>query len=202
MDLIEILPQEVLYQLLNTIISDILFNILQTNSIFRNLLNEKDIEKFKHNSYIFKIIREKLGWGEHIHFWHEDPRGYRQGLYVKYHHGVRLALEKYRDDKLHGFCQYFYPHGMLKIEGMYEKNYREGIWKYYYINGQLRVICNFRDGYTSGLTKIYYDSGELMVSCNYIDDKEHGPRIDYNPNGTKYRTTIYDHGALIDTIYH
>ena len=195
-----ILPQEILHNILYDISLQILVNILQTNSIFRDLLNEKDIEKIKYNLCIFRFSTYSYMNNTERGYttWYELPNGKMHGLYTDNFMGTNRRLEMYKDGKRHGYHKYLNPNKTIESEGSYLENTMHGIWKSYYCNGNFRGITNFCNGNAIN-SDFYSKNGKLKKTCYYVNNLLHGDCIHYDADGNVLETIKYYNGEKISS---
>ncbi|MFO7613809.1 MAG: toxin-antitoxin system YwqK family antitoxin [Bacteroidales bacterium] len=111
------------------------------------------------------------------------------------------------NDKKHGVWKYFYPNGMVRLEGRYKHGMENGYFKEYDMEGNLLTTSKYADGTkledVAELVKLdvrkdYYPDGRIKIAATY--NKEglpEGVRREYAPDGTIESSFIFRNGVLI-----
>ena len=79
--------------------------------------------------------------------------------------------------------KYFFPEGLVKLEGTYKNGLKEGIWKFYNVYGKLTEEESWMKGIQSGIQKQYYSNGNLQLVYTCDSGKISGEVNRYFENG-------------------
>lgn len=117
-----------------------------------------------------------------------DINKLKQGKWTKpYESGKTAYIATFKNDKLVGLYQRFYPSGKLMLEIMYDKDGNEsGPATLYYDNGEISakgfyINRNVRDS----TWYLYNTERYLVATINYKNGKRNGKEIYYWKNGQK-----------------
>jgi antitoxin component YwqK of YwqJK toxin-antitoxin module/Tfp pilus assembly protein PilF len=91
--------------------------------------------------------------------------------------------------------KYFFPEGLVKIEGKLKDGLKDGIWKSYSILGKVISEENWIGGIQSGLQQSFHENGnpELVYTCD--SGKISGKIVKYFRSGHVYWTGYYNAGG-------
>lgn len=165
--MLDILPLEILHELILVTNSKLFVNLLQTNSIFYDLLLKDDINIIKNNSLTYKIKNMPLGISRHP----ELPNGWSHGISECYNDKGNTTYKlHFHDNKRHGIIEIWDYDCTPIMRGEYVNDERYGIWTFWNKTGN-RIdveIVNNNDTYLC--TNI---SNDIIVSQNvhrsYVD---------------------------------
>ncbi len=90
--------------------------------------------------------------------------------------------------------KYFYPDGVLKVEGRYLNDLRDGEWKFYSRYGNLTGIENYKEGDLTDTSKYFYNNGQLKAIEVYEDGEINGLYLKYNIFGELILEGIFKNG--------
>ena len=117
-----------------------------------------------------------------------DPRGRRQGRWVKWYLALLPTEENggeaeiactYRHGQLHGpYCEYW-PNGSKREEGAYRFGERHGHWTFWWENGQLWKEGRYRKGLEVGYLRLFDDQGNLRAEGRLRKGNPVGPWCHY-----------------------
>lgn len=145
-----------------------------------------------------------IGYGEcgHEKGWYEQ--NIKTGEWRCFESPSRLIERAtYKDGKLHGLFESYFPDGTVKEVGRYVDGEKQGewttysafgkvlkeskfdqgqpigLWKEFYDNGQLRIIKEY-DATGSGVEKQFYENGKKKAEGTYVDYQLDGPWREYD----------------------
>ncbi|MEO0899587.1 MAG: hypothetical protein AAFY71_24470 [Bacteroidota bacterium] len=135
-----------------------------------------------------------LKYEYYFNFWEE--REIYHGRYEKwavngskvysasYHHGNKDGLETYftknglvsrkirwRNNRIHGSWQSFYPNGKQKEIYLYVEGEKEGLFQVFHKTGTLKQEGNFNKGLANGLFSYYDKSGQMKKQILFKQGK-------------------------------
>ena len=96
-----------------------------------------------------------------------------------------ISRQNYKDGQLHGLLEHFsYSNPeKLSIKENYKHGKLHGLCEYYYENGRLKERINYKDGEWHGLREEYYKNGRIDWKQNFKDGIPHGLWESYHENG-------------------
>ena len=106
----------------------------------------------------------------------------------------------YKDGKKDGPFKYFYPNGIIGMNGEHNSNEYEGEIKSYYDNGKLYGTRIYRSGLLQGRQVYLHINGKILLEHHFINDTLHGRYQTYYMNGNTEEVFIYNKGKE-DGIY-
>jgi antitoxin component YwqK of YwqJK toxin-antitoxin module len=116
--------------------------------------------------------------------------------------GKVMAIENYRDGKLHGRRKSYYPSGRVWEEKCFVHGKPHGVAARYYENGQIADSAIFVRGKLHGLVKSYYTNGETY-SEGFLEMSTHvGRSALFLSDGTLYQTEDHKDGRGSDVKVH
>lgn len=109
--------------------------------------------------------------------------------------------------KKHGPWKYFYPEGMVRLEGSYNHGLENGYFKEYDKDGNLLSTAKYAEGVkledVAELIKLdvrkdYYPDGKVKIAATYNKaGKLEGVRREYSPEGAVEKSYIFKNGIMI-----
>lgn len=175
------LPIETLHHIISYIVPDktckninSLFNLFLSNSHFRSILSDSDIEKIKYNyTPILTII--DISSKKRIETY-RLPNGIDHGEYNVYKHNKLLRKGQCKYHKPDGLWTIYYPRSdKRREEKYYTDGKRVGLTKIYNLNGKVVSIkCHNREGLIHGIYKSYYSNGTPNWKGQYDNNKKVG----------------------------
>jgi antitoxin component YwqK of YwqJK toxin-antitoxin module len=104
------------------------------------------------------------------------------------------VVSQYKDNKLHGLYQVFYPIQNGKKVKSYEAIFVNGLLdgeKTEYNQSGVRVVSTFyHNGLKEGMATTYTNEGKIFREISFHEDQFHGPATEYFPNG-KIRKQVF-----------
>ena len=83
----------------------------------------------------------------------------------------------------HGYWQYFYPNGFLKMAGNFKEGYRNKVWTNWFENGSVESYGSYSKGLKDGRWHMFYPSGAKMAEGKFSDDLAKGTWTYWHTNG-------------------
>jgi len=109
--------------------------------------------------------------------------------------------------KKHGLWKYFYPDGMVRLEGTFNHGLENGYFKEYDEVGNLFSTAKYAEGVKLedvaellklDLRKDYYPDGKIKIAATYNKaGQPEGVRREYLPDGTVEKSYIFRNGIMI-----
>ncbi len=117
-----------------------------------------------------------------------------------YENGHIKHIRQYKDGKLNGISNTFYPTGEVKISAEFYKGILWGTTYGYYKNTRLKAEIPFRNGKVHGLQKEYFPNGQLRVAQHFNMGVPVGNKRVYFWDGNmKARINFNDKGQMEGT---
>lgn len=150
--------------------------------------------KIKDGTYIKRHLNGDLL--EESHYFDDKMEG-EQKLYSR---GKIYSISQFKEGKLEGLYQTFYPEGELNVEGEYVNNTMHGKWKRYYPSGDLMEVVNFENNEENGPFVEFYPNGNIKAEGAYLDgDNEHGELFLYDITGILFKKMLCEMGRCSTT---
>ena len=164
--MIYLLP-EILHKLLYHVPINTFINLIQTNSIFLDILTGNDIEKIKSNSCIRDMQLINGYADDHFEIFDTNfikvmfilPNGYLHDRYYLICNG-KIVIDGYFRDNLRIGKWYYYIDEKIAIDGQYVNGIEDGWW-YYYHNDKINHYGRFKNGFKVGYWSSYSTNGNL-----------------------------------------
>lgn len=126
--------------------------------------------------------------------------GKRVGTWTFYDEatGRKKAIETYKNGKLHGIAEYYYPNGVKRLYGEYKNGERSGIWKSSSTSGNIYEVISFEQGKANGIAT-YYDTvtNKIIGEGKHKNGKRTGQWYFYaNLSGKVYGAEYYENGLM------
>ena len=178
--MISLLP-EIIYELLFDAPIDIFINLIQTNSIFLDILTEKDIKKIKGNSrirvtriidyYFDEDYKLSLTIPKIIEIAFILPNNYLHGKYCIVYDNEIVIKGCFRNNLRSGNW-YYYINKKISIEGQYKNNQKSGWWYYFHNNSKVSSYGRYENGSKVGYWTLYSYYGYLGTEFmnDIVDD--------------------------------
>lgn len=111
----------------------------------------------------------------------------REGKWIIYHKNSKQAMniEYYKNNKLHGWVETYFPDGTLTERTHYKHGVLDGEQFIYGKNGQLIQYYTYKNGKLHGLTKTYSGTGKLRSEGNYKNGMRDGEWKTYENDSLK-----------------
>ncbi|MBN2669593.1 MAG: toxin-antitoxin system YwqK family antitoxin [Bacteroidales bacterium] len=143
-----------------------------------SLVNYKDINGHKHGKWTKQYESGKTAYIAHF------KNDKLVGLYQRFYPNGKLIMEVNYEDNESGYAKLYYDDGTLLAEGHYiQKNIKDGLWKFYGTDGKLVVETNYEKGIINGKQTKYYRNGNKMEEIDLINGKKDGLWTRYFENG-------------------
>lgn len=167
------LPNEIIKYFLDIIEYEDVFSILNTNTIFSDLLSDKDIIiirdkfliNFSHNRYftlLGNVTEEYSGY----------PNGYKHGSYKLTKKSKVITLGKYFNNNKKGPWSEYNTIDNIVEFGDYHKNLRIGYWHAHDLQDTI-YSGYYKDNIKIGLWTYYY-KGRISQQGKYKNGKKYG----------------------------
>lgn len=112
-----------------------------------------------------------------------------------------MDYHRFKNGKLHGTAQQFYPNGMEKITQHFSNGFLNGEQYAYYPDGKLSSKKNYRNGKSHGEQLYYNQAGKLIARETYQDGVLHGEQMHSFDNSEQvWKTENYKNGVLYEMI--
>lgn len=161
--------------------------------VFRDWLDEKDINSFKAQSLKLKI--EEDDRSKYVYF--EYPNGWMHGEFCDYVGDILKFKSNYVNGIQHGKKIEYYDNGVPKTIVHYVNGQRHGKYIAYNIEGEINTEIVYEREFTHGLERCYYDSSKTLIfERNWDNNVLHGPYTGYNQGNSIIIKSIYNKGKL------
>ena len=153
-----------------------------------------------------RMLFEADGSRSHVQLYYESGKAAAKGIYInqvrdsvwiyysEFDGSVRIR-ETYREGKLEGMSQHYYPGGEISEELHWKQNEKDGAWKQYYSNGIQRLSANFEKGQLQGSYELYFPTGHIKIRGSYLDNRSHGTWRFYDEEGKEVFALDYINGT-------
>jgi antitoxin component YwqK of YwqJK toxin-antitoxin module len=114
------------------------------------------------------------------------------GLWKEWDDDNLIAEGPIIDGKKSGLWHFWYPNGILKLEGHYDDDHRSGLWHSWYSNGMLKSEEHYNNKKRSGLWRLWGLNGKLLSEGHYNNSKKSGVWHIWDKNGNPLPDKIYN----------
>lgn len=100
----------------------------------------------------------------------------REGEWIYYHENstVPMSKEKYKNDKLHGLRQVFFPNGKIAEEIQYNNGIREGNYRKYTPTGIVLEESTYKNGEIHGHSIFRGSDGQMASEGKFVNGLKKG----------------------------
>ena len=120
--------------------------------------------------------------------------GLREGLFKFYSNNSLLSEKNYKNGKLDGKANTYFPNGSIKIECEYKDNELDGYFTRYFENGKIEEEGWYKNGKSESFWLFYFQNGKLSSRVYYLNDDLNGIQEYFYPNGNKKIDLYYEYG--------
>ena len=136
----------------------------------------------------FQVVGGKYYLDTLIPWKNGKVHGVKQGFYPD---GKVLSEASYVQGRLDGVSKNYEPDGFVTRSSSYRDGKRDGpLTEYWNTTRKLKKTINYKMGKVDGQVRQYYDSGKLKMEAQLWDDKYHGIQKEYDEDG-KLRQARY-----------
>jgi antitoxin component YwqK of YwqJK toxin-antitoxin module len=120
----------------------------------------------------------------------------KEGLWIYYTEGVKVAEEHFVSGLKNGLCRKFYSTGELLEESEWKKNQKEGKYQAFFQSGKPYLQCMYNNDQRNGRCFSYFPSGTPEVESHYTNDLPDGTWKYMDENDSIRFILQYEKGTL------
>jgi antitoxin component YwqK of YwqJK toxin-antitoxin module len=120
----------------------------------------------------------------------------KEGLWIYYADGVRIAEENFVKGLKNGICRKYYITGELLEESEWKNNQKDGKYQAFFPSGKPYMQCMYKNDRREGRFYSYFPSGMTEVESYYTNDLPDGTWKYLNENDSIRFILQYDKGVL------
>ena len=105
-----------------------------------------------------------------------------------------IAVEQYRQGKLHGTRVTYYPGGKKFNEITFENGVPVGTATNWFESGTVAATSEFQDGTLQGKSVAYFENGNKFLESTNVQGATHGRMTHYLPQGVAFGVSLYENG--------
>jgi antitoxin component YwqK of YwqJK toxin-antitoxin module len=120
----------------------------------------------------------------------------KEGLWIYYADGVRIAEENFVKGMRNGICRKYYVTGELLEESEWKDNQKDGKYQAFFLSGKPYLQCMYKNDRREGRFFSYFLSGMTEVESYYTNDLPDGTWKYFNEKDSVRFILQYDKGTL------
>jgi antitoxin component YwqK of YwqJK toxin-antitoxin module len=120
----------------------------------------------------------------------------KEGLWIYYAEGIKVAEEHFVNGLKNGICRKFYATGELLEESEWKNNQKDGKYEALFLTGKPYLQCMYKNDQRNGRCFCYFPSGMPEVESYYTNDLPDGTWKYLNENDSIRFILQYEKGTL------
>jgi antitoxin component YwqK of YwqJK toxin-antitoxin module len=122
----------------------------------------------------------------------------KSGLWVYFSGNMKIAEERFVNDKKHGKSLKYYETGEVWEETDWVDGKQEGSYRVFFKTGEPFFQCKMSNNQRNGLCLTYFENGRIELEANYKNGLHHGEWKYFSENGDYLYSLFYNNGELMN----